>query len=42
MKGKMYKMLVRPARLYGKETVLLTKRKETKLETAELKMLRFF
>ena len=39
VKGKVYKMAVRPAMLYGLETVALTKRQE--MEVAELKMLRF-
>ncbi|XP_060780340.1 leucine-rich repeat and IQ domain-containing protein 1 [Neoarius graeffei] len=34
-------MVVRPAMLYGLETVALTKKQEAELETAELKMLRF-
>ena len=34
-------MLVRPTMLYGLETVALTKRQETELEIAEIKMLRF-
>ena len=41
MKGKVYKMVVRPAMLYGLETVLLTKKQEVELAVAELKMLRF-
>ena len=41
MKGKMYKVLVRPAVMYGLETVALTKRQEAELEVAEMKMLRF-
>ena len=36
VKGKVYKMVVRPAMLYGLETVPLTKKQE-----AELKMVRF-
>ena len=40
MKGKMYKTAVRPAMLYGLETVGLTRRQEDELEVAELKMLR--
>ena len=39
VKGKVYKVTVRPAMLYGLETVALTKRQEA--EMAELKMLRF-
>ena len=40
VKGKVYKVAVRPAMLYGLETVALTKRQEAELEVAELKMLR--
>ena len=38
VKGKVYKVAVRPAMLYGLETVALTKRQEAKMEVAELKM----
>ncbi|XP_051793650.1 uncharacterized protein LOC127530564 [Acanthochromis polyacanthus] len=41
MKGKVYKTVVRPAMLFGLETVSLRKRQEAELEVAELKMLRF-
>ncbi|XP_016321114.1 uncharacterized protein LOC107672441 isoform X3 [Sinocyclocheilus anshuiensis] len=41
MKGKVYRTVVRPAMLYGLETVALRKRQEEELEVAELKMLRF-
>ncbi|KAK3548852.1 hypothetical protein QTP70_021037 [Hemibagrus guttatus] len=41
IKGKVYRTLVRPAMLYGLETVSLRKRQESELEVAELKMLRF-
>ncbi|KAK3513451.1 hypothetical protein QTP70_015450, partial [Hemibagrus guttatus] len=41
IKGKVYRTVVRPAMLYGLETVSLRKRKESELEVAELKMLRF-
>ncbi|KAK3524727.1 hypothetical protein QTP86_001653, partial [Hemibagrus guttatus] len=41
IKGKVYRTVVRPARLYGLETVSLRKRQESELEVAELKMLRF-
>ncbi|MCJ8747587.1 hypothetical protein PDJAM_G00155240 [Pangasius djambal] len=41
IKGKVYKTVVRPAMLYGLETVTLRKRQEAELEVAELKMLRF-
>ena len=40
-KGKVYKTVVRPAMLYGFETVPLTKKQEAELAVAELKMLRF-
>ena len=40
-KGKVYKMVVRPAMLYGLETVPLTKKQEVELVVAELKMLIF-
>ncbi|KAK3530904.1 hypothetical protein QTP70_005449 [Hemibagrus guttatus] len=41
IKGKVYRPVVRPAMLYGLETVSLRKRQESELEVAELKMLRF-
>ncbi|KAG2462202.1 RTJK polymerase, partial [Polypterus senegalus] len=41
VKGKFYRMVVRPAMLYGLETVALARKQETELEVAELKMLRF-
>ena len=41
VKGKVYMVAVRPAMLYGLETVALTKRQEAEMEVAELKMLRF-
>ena len=41
MKGKVYKTVMRPAMLYGLETVALGKRQEAELEVAEMKMLRF-
>ncbi|KAK3517122.1 hypothetical protein QTP86_003959, partial [Hemibagrus guttatus] len=41
VKGKVYRTVVRPAMLYGLETVSLRKRQESELEVAELKMLRF-
>ena len=41
VKGKIYKVVVRPALLYGMETVAMTKRLEKKLEVAEMKMLRW-
>ena len=39
IKGKVYKVAVRPAMVYGLETVALTKRQEAEMEVAELKML---
>ncbi|KAK3556596.1 hypothetical protein QTP70_010791 [Hemibagrus guttatus] len=39
IKGKVYRTVVRPAMLYGLETVSLRKRQESELEAAELKML---
>ena len=39
VKGKVYMVAVRPAMLYGLETVALTKRQEAEMEVAELKML---
>ncbi|KAK3538588.1 hypothetical protein QTP86_006676 [Hemibagrus guttatus] len=41
IKGKVYRTVVRPAMLYGLETVSLRKRQESELEVAELKILRF-
>ncbi|KAK3516099.1 hypothetical protein QTP70_005395 [Hemibagrus guttatus] len=41
IKGKVYRTVVRPAMLYGLETVSLRKRQESELEVAELTMLRF-
>ncbi|KAK3507981.1 hypothetical protein QTP70_008883 [Hemibagrus guttatus] len=41
LKGKVYRTVVRPAMLYGLETVSLRKRQESELDVAELKMLRF-
>ncbi|KAK3508165.1 hypothetical protein QTP70_015364, partial [Hemibagrus guttatus] len=40
IKGKVYRTVVRPAMLYGLETVSLRKRQESELEVAELKILR--
>ncbi|KAK3559119.1 hypothetical protein QTP86_004099 [Hemibagrus guttatus] len=40
IKGKVYRTVVRPAMLYGLETVSLRKRQDSELEVAELKMLR--
>ena len=41
VKGKVYRVAVRPEMLYGLETVALTKRQEAEREVAELTMLRF-
>ena len=41
VKGKVYRVAVRPAMLYGLETVALTKRQGAEMEVAELKMSRF-
>ena len=41
VKRKVYKVAVRPAMVYGVETMALTKRQEAEVELAELKMLRF-
>ena len=41
VKGKVYRVAVRPAMLYGLETMVLMKRQEAEMEVAELKMLRF-
>ena len=37
----MYKSVVRPAMLYGMETVAVTERQVGKMEVAELKMVRW-
>ena len=41
LKGKIYKSVVRPAMLYGMETVVVAERMEKKMEPAELKMVRW-
>ena len=41
VKGRMYKSVVRPIILYGRETVALTERQMGKMEVAELKMVRW-
>ena len=41
VKGKLYKVAVRPTMLHGLETVVLTKIQEAAVEVAKLKMLRF-
>ena len=41
VKSKMYKSVVKPALLYGMETVTVTQRQVGKMEGAELKMVRW-
>ena len=41
VKGKVYSSVVRPAMVYGLETVAVTKKQVEKMEIAEMKMLRF-
>ena len=41
VKDKMYKSVVRPAMLYGMETVVVTERQVGKMEDAELKMVKW-
>ena len=41
MKGKLYKTVVKPAVLYGSETVALKKRHEAEVAEAEVKMFSF-
>ena len=41
VKGKVYSSVVRPAMVYGLETVAVTKKQVEKMEVAEMKMLRF-
>ena len=41
VKDEMYKSVVRPAMLYGMETVAVTERQVGKMEVAELKMVRW-
>ena len=41
MKGRLYKMIVRPAMLHGMEVVAVTKRQEGRMEAAEMKILRY-
>ena len=41
VKGKMYKSVVRPAMLYGMETVAVTEKQVEKMEVAKLKMVRW-
>ena len=40
-KGKMYSSVVRPAMVYGLETVAVTKKQVEEMEVTEMKMLRF-
>ena len=41
VKGKMYSSVIRPAMVYGLETVADTKKQVEEMEIAEMKMLRF-
>ena len=41
VKGKVYSSVVRPAMVYGLETVTVTKKQVKEMEVAEMKMLRF-
>ena len=41
VKGKLYKTVVRPAMLYGLETIGLSRKHEAELEVVELKTFRF-
>ena len=41
VKGKVYSSVVRPAMVYGLETVAVTKKQVEEMEVAEMKMLRF-
>ena len=41
VKGKVYSSVVRPAMVYGLETVAVTKKQVQEMEVAEMKMLRF-
>ena len=41
VKGKMYKCVVRPAIMYGMETMAVMDKQVGKLEVAELKMVRW-
>ena len=41
VKGKVYSLMVRPAMVYGLETVAVTKKQVEEMEVAEMKMLRF-
>ncbi len=41
VKGKLFKTIVRPAMLFGMESVAVTSRQESQIEVAEMRMLRF-
>ena len=41
VKGKVYSSVVRPAMVYGLETVAVTKKQVKEIKVAEMKMLRF-
>ena len=41
IKGKIYKVAVRPALLYGTEALTMTKYQEKKADTAKMRMLRW-
>ena len=41
VKGKVYSSVVRPAMVYGLETMAVTKKQVEEMEVAEIKMLRF-
>ena len=41
VKGKVYSSVVRPAMVYGLETVAVTKKRVEEMEVTEIKMLRF-
>ena len=41
VKGKVYSLVVRPAMMYGLQTVAVTKKQVEEVEIAEMKMLRF-
>ena len=41
VKGQLYKTMVRPAMMYGIETLAVTKAQERKIQVAEMKMLRW-
>ena len=41
VKGKVYSSVVRPAMVYGLETVAVTKKQVEEMEVAEMKMMRF-